>query len=120
MAHEFTDEERARGRETRAANVRKRRERAERAEDELLNALDKATLRLIELVESPDPAMAFRAVTALFDRVLGRPRQMLEHGGSLSIVAQITAEAPAARAKLDTLIEQRARAIAENGQATEA
>jgi Lhr-like helicase len=113
--HELTAEERTRGREGRAATFRERRERAERAEEELLEALDRATLRLIELIDSPDPAVALRAVTALFDRVLGRPRQMLEHSGSLSMQARITAEAPLARAKLDTLIERKARTMAGNG-----
>jgi hypothetical protein len=89
------------------------RERRERTEEELLDALDKATRRLIELVDSPERAVALRAVTLLFDRVLGRPRQMLEHSGSLLIQSQMATEAM--RARLDSLIERRARSMLENG-----
>jgi hypothetical protein len=107
--HELTAEERARGRQARAANLREQRERHD---EELLEALDKATRRLIELIDSPDPTVALCAVTAVLDRVLGKPRQTLEHSGSLSVLAQITSEAPAARAKLAALIEHRAQTIA--------
>jgi hypothetical protein len=107
--HESTAHERARGRDTRAANFRKRRERAD---EELVQALDTATYRLIELIDSPDPAIALRAVAALLDRVLGRPRQTLEHSGSLSIQSR-TEETLRARAKLDRLIQDRAQDLAE-------
>ena len=114
--HQLTAEERARGRDTRAANFRERRERAD---EELVQALDKATCRLIELIDSPDPAIALRAVAALLDRVLGRPRQMLEHSGSLSLQSR-TEETRRVREKLDQLIERRAQHLAQtNGQTSD-
>jgi hypothetical protein len=51
--HELTQEDRDRGRQTRAANFRERRERAEQ---DLFEALDKATGRLVDLLDSEDPA----------------------------------------------------------------
>jgi hypothetical protein len=103
--HELTQEDRARGRQTRAANGRERRERAEQ---DLFEALDKATGRLVDLLDSEDPAIALRAVVTLLDRVLGRPRQKLEHTASLAV----SGEAARVRGKLDQLIERRAQELA--------
>jgi hypothetical protein len=109
--HELTPEERARGRQTRALNLRERRERIT---EELEAGLDKATRRLLELIDSEDPAVALRAIVALYDRVLGRPRQAHEHSGALAVYSPINMDQ--ARAKLDRLIENRARTLAdENG-----
>jgi hypothetical protein len=103
--HELTPEERTRGRATRAAKFR---ERHERAEEELMHALDKATGRLVDLIDSEDPAIALRAVVTLFDRVLGRPRQKLEHTGRLAV----TGDPARAREKIEQLIERRAQELA--------
>jgi hypothetical protein len=110
-AHEFTPEERRRGGLARAAKIRAEREQVDEV---LAEALEKATRRLVELIDSNDPAIALRAVVALYDRVLGRPRQALEHSGSLELYSSY--DMPAIRAKLERLIENRARRMAdENG-----
>jgi hypothetical protein len=103
--HELTAEERARGRETRAVKLRERRERAD---EQLGDALDKATRRLVELIDSKDPAVGLRAVVALFDRVLGRPRQAHEPSGTVGVQVEMMAT----RAKVERLIENRARELA--------
>jgi hypothetical protein len=47
-------------------------------------------------------------VVTLLDRVLGRPRQKLEHTGSLAVSGDVAR----ARGKLDQLIERRAQELA--------
>jgi hypothetical protein len=123
-AHELTTEECRRGAER--TNELKR-QRREAAEAKLLLAVDEAIDCLIEELRSKG-ADRTRAAVHILDRVLGKATQQVE--GRLELrraelveqakrelseehAMQIKAEAPAARAKLDRLLENRARQIAE-------
>ena len=70
--------------------------------------------RLIALIDSPEPAVALKAATALLDRILGS-RGRRSSTAARWRMAQITAQAPLARAKLDELIKRKAETIAANG-----
>jgi hypothetical protein len=104
-----TAKTRAKGGYARAAKLQAERRCAEAlAEERLLSSLERALDRLEELLTSEDEQVALRAVGQVFDRVLGRPSQRHEHAGAVAIELQYAA----ARAKLNRLIESRARAIA--------
>ena len=107
--HEFTKEERSRGSLARAAKLREQRDQRQRETAERFDAmLDKAFLRLEQLLESPDDATAARAIREVFDRSLGRPVQALAHGGHVEFHSDVEG----ARAKLEALISRRSAQIA--------
>jgi hypothetical protein len=119
-AHEFTREDRAKGGRARAEKIRRRKELREcfevatleglaTAEDELL---ERALVRHALLLSSDDPRVAWRACKELYDRLLG-PAGSQCGDDLIGASRDWDAEVTAAREKLNTLIERRARAIVE-------
>src|SRR5439155_12282760 len=76
--HQFTEEERRRGREQRWAEYRARRDEAL---DRIQELTPKALDRLEQQLADEEGHVAARAVREVLDRVLGRPRQAHEHTG---------------------------------------
>jgi hypothetical protein len=123
-AHELTTEERRRGAE-RTNEVK--RQRREAAEEKLLGIVDEAIECLVAEMRSKG-ADRTRAAVHILDRVLGKTTQHIEGRFELrraELVEQAKRElreqwerdAPRARAKLDGLLERRARAM--NGEPKE-
>jgi predicted nucleotidyltransferase len=115
-----TKESRAAGGRARAEKLRERREAAE---ETLEGVVDEAIECLVAEMRAKGPDRT-RAAVHILDRVLGKSTQRLE--GKLELRrADLLAEAreqlrreyadqvPAARAKLDRLIESRARRLAD-------
>jgi hypothetical protein len=114
-AHDFTQEERAKGGRARADKLQKRREAAE---EKLEGVVDEAIECLVAEMRAKGPDRT-RAAVHILDRVLGKSTQRLE--GKLELRrADLLAEAkeqlrreyadqaPLARAKLDDLLKRRA------------
>jgi hypothetical protein len=107
--HELTPDERGRGGRSRAQNLRAQREAAELlAAERLAKVMDRTLDRLEELLASDNDAVAMRAVHEILDRVLGRSTHRHEHAGAVELAVDM----PALRAKLDRLVEQRAKTLA--------
>jgi hypothetical protein len=126
-AHEFTQEDAAKGGRARAENFQERRQAAEQAADEQLVAgLEKALKRLEAMVDSENQQVAFRAVALYLDRALGKAalqggRQDVSRSEAVEIVRREfaqkrDAEIPAARAKLAELINRRAHELANGAE----
>jgi adenylosuccinate synthase len=78
--HVLTREERRKGQAKGAETKRQRREQAaDEASARLADAVDAAVAKLIVLLDSEDETDQLRAAAQILDRVLGRPRQTLEH-----------------------------------------
>jgi hypothetical protein len=121
--HKLTDDERRKGQ---AKGAETKRARREAAEAKFLDVVDEAIDCLVAEVRAKGQDRT-RAAVHILDRVLGKATQHLE--GTLELrradmVAQAKRElmeehalaAPAHRAKLEQLLENRARRIAdENG-----
>jgi hypothetical protein len=115
-AHQLTAEERRRGAER--TNELKR-QRREAAEEKLLTVVDEAIESLVEELRSKGTDRT-RAAVHILDRVLGKATQHIEGRLELrraELVEQAkrelreewSREAPLARAKLNELLERRAR-----------
>jgi hypothetical protein len=83
--HDLTTDERrkgqAKGAETKRARLREQRAAAD---EQLVDAVDRALSRLVALLESEDDHVALRAASQVLDRVLGRPQQPHEHSGAIN------------------------------------
>jgi hypothetical protein len=119
QAHDFTQEERAKGGR---ARTEKQRERREAAEEKLGGVVDEAIECLVDEMRAKGPDRT-RAAVHILDRVLGKSTQRLEGKLELrradliaeakeQLTCEYNAQMPAARAKLDRLTENRARRIA--------
>jgi hypothetical protein len=131
MPHEFTDDERARGRAKRAENYRQKREAAE---DLLADALERAAKVLVEAMEAQatvyakdgdtyvetDHRIRVQAADKVLDRIVGKARQTIEHtgegGGPVVVEHEVDVErALAGLAELGLI--RRALPEADDGQA---
>jgi hypothetical protein len=111
-AHEFTQEDAAKGGRARAENFQERRQAAD---EQLVAGLEKALKRLEAMVDSENQQVAFRAVALYLDRALGKAalqggRQDVSRSEAVAIVREeraikMDAEIPAARAMVARLIE---------------
>jgi len=128
-AHEFTQEDAAKGGRARAENFQERRQAAEQAAGEqLVGGLEKALQRLEGMLDSENQQVAFRAVAVYLDRALGKAalqggRADVSRSEAVAIVREeyaikMDAEIPTARAKVAQLIERRAREIAAGDEDT--
>jgi hypothetical protein len=130
-AHEFTQQDAAKGGRARAENLQERRQAAEKAADEqLVSGLEKALKRLEAMVDSENEQVAFRAVSVYLDRALGKAalpansgRHEIARAEAVAIAkAELTKERdtliPGARAKVAQLIERRARELADGAEDT--
>jgi hypothetical protein len=130
-AHEFTQQDAAKGGRAPAENLQERRQAAEKAADEqLVSGLEKALKRLEAMVDSENEQVAFRAVSVYLDRALGKAalpansgRHEIARAEAVAIAkAELTKERdtliPGARAKVAQLIERRARELADGAEDT--
>jgi hypothetical protein len=130
-AHEFTQQDAAKGGRARAENLQERRQAAEKAADEqLVSGLEKALKRVEAMVDSENEQVAFRAVSVYLDRALGKAalpansgRHEIARAEAVAIAkAELTKERdtliPGARAKVAQLIERRARELADGAEDT--
>ncbi|HXL42475.1 MAG TPA: hypothetical protein VN960_00275 [Gaiellaceae bacterium] len=115
-AHAFTREDRAKGGRNRAKKIRRRKELREQFEaadfEDLavaeLDLFGRAFVRLNLLLASADDRVALRACTEIFDRVLGKPRQQQEFGGSREPRLDMEAALAEAHQKLGVRLERHA------------
>ena len=85
--HKLTPEDRRRGQARGAETKRAHRDEAEQeARDTLADAVSEAVETLRAGLKAEDANTRIRSAVAILDRAWGRPRQALEHAGSLEVL----------------------------------
>jgi hypothetical protein len=88
--HKLTSDDRRRGQAKGAATKRKRRDEVEQeAREQLSEAVSAAVTTLVAQLEAENPADRIRAASAILDRAWGKPRQALEHAGSVALTPTV-------------------------------
>src|SRR5918995_6234172 len=84
--HKLTPEDRRRGQARGAETKRAHRDEAEQeARDTLADAVSEAVETLRAGLKAEDANTRIRSAVAILDRAWGRPRQAIEHAGSLEM-----------------------------------
>jgi hypothetical protein len=84
--HKLTPHDRRRGQAKGAETKRARRVEVEqKAREQLVEAVSAAVATLVAQLEAENPADRLRAARLILDRAWGRPRQALEHTGSVAV-----------------------------------
>lgn len=110
VAHDLTDEERARGNANRWAEYRRKRAEAERlALEKLADELKPSIDTLLEIRDNTEDAASDRRQAAIYviDRVLGKPTQHTELTGSEGgpVVVENDVNADQAEAVIRSLVD---------------